>query len=889
MEGINILQTKQIPQAAVHVDLDGADHIFHRHGWQYDYNDDPLFETGMENLLTFLEQSGIRATLFLIASVLDDPRKQDLLSEAVNRGHEVASHSLNHPSFDRLDREKKRVEIAESREKIETQLGVPVRGFRTPDYLVDRDCLELLDEYGYAYDSSAFPTSDFAKRLNTPALMDGPHRPLFDRPLMELPLPDYKPAPFPFNPSYSLVLGNSYFRFGLKRFRKTGLPLILLFHLTDFSEPLPRERLPGWRSKMYTLSHLSAGVKIERCQEMIDSVEQQYHITDTESLLAVHAEQPQVKAPVILSISTTHETGAAVFEGKTVKAALSEERMDRVKFSTQYPPTGSIQEAIRVSGINPRDIQDVLISGLSAKQLTSHLLKGQMADFLEFHGWIDYFPHFNKLLYRSFYLYRALSYRSVLSFLERTYGIRPRLHYVEHHLCHASAAYRTAPFDDALVVTSDGVGDDISFTVYAGKKGRLEKLNEIRYPHSFGQFYTACTQVLGFRGGRHEGKITGLSGFGKVDPELYSKVKSTIRRSGPDFALDKRYYSEGIVRRFSLQRMRAGENMFDVLGYRNYKTPLKKMLEGYSREDVAAVFQTILEEEVEKVVRPYAEETGLKNLALCGGVFANVKLNHSLFSNLGMEQVYIFPAMGDGGLSIGAALEYLQTRPESFDAVYWGPEYSEEEMEKELRAAKDKGLSYRREENIEKTIAELLAQDKVIARFNGRMEFGPRALGNRTILYSTTDREANDWLNRRLRRTEFMPFAPIVMMEHAHELFEGMEGKEHALKFMTIIVDCKDWTKEHCPAIVHVDGTARPQFVNEEINPSMYKILNHYYALTGLPILVNTSYNMHEEPIVCSAKDGVRAFLTSRLDYLAIGPYLAWLSNGDTQQRDENE
>jgi len=212
-----------------------------------------------------------------------------------------------------------------------------------------------------------------------------------------------------------------------------------------------------------------------------------------------------------------------------------------------------------------------------------------------------------------------------------------------------------------------------------------------------------------------------------------------------------------------------------------------------------------------------------------------------------------------------------------FDSVYWGPEFSDQELEAALVAAQKKGLQFRREENIEKAVAELLAQGKVVTRFNGRMEFGPRALGNRSILYSASDASANNWLNQRLRRSEFMPFAPVVMAEKASSLFKNITGTEHTCKFMTIILECTDWTKQHCPAIVHVDGTARPQFVTEEINRSMYRILTHYESLTGIPLLVNTSLNMHEEPIVCTPADAIRAFTASRLDYLAMGPILAWL------------
>ena len=688
---------------------------------------------------------------------------------------------------------------------------------------------------------------------------------------------DYGPGPFPFHPSYSLVLGRRYFRSRLKKFRKTGNPLVFLFHLTDVAEPLPAEWLPNFRARLMTLSHLSSETKIARCQDMLDEVSENYELTDTATLMDDSMDTASQKKTLVMAISTTHETGTALFDGDELKAAISEERIDRVKLSTKYPPVGSMAAAVKSAGVDPSEITDLIVAGLPARQLLPRMWRGFWSDVSDFHGFNDYFPHFVKALYRSFYFYRATRYSTILKAFKDLFGTTPKIHFVEHHLCHAASVYRTAPFDDALIVTCDGVGDDLSLTVSEGRNGTITRLAEIPYPHSFGQFYTACTQILGFRGGRHEGKITGLSGFGKIDKELYDKVKSTIKRSGPDFALDKRYYSEGFIRGFSFGKLSRGESLFDALQYRNYKRPLKKLLEGYSREDVAAVFQLLLEEEMEKVVRPFAERTGLKNLALAGGVFANVKLNNALFRALNMEQLYIFPAMGDSGLAVGAALEFQQAKPKSFDSVYWGPSFSDDEMERAIKAAADKGLQYRREENVEKAIAQHLADGKVVARFNGAMEFGPRALCNRTIMYRASDPSANKWLNDRLNRTEFMPFAPVALAERADKLFKDIEGTEHACKFMTTILECTDFTKEHCPAIVHVDGTARPQLVTEEINPSAYRVLKYYEELTGVPLFVNTSYNMHEEPIVCTPEDGVRAFLDSRLDFLAMGPFIAWL------------
>jgi carbamoyltransferase len=865
--------------AVIHVDLDGARHIYEQHGWQYRYPDDPLFESGMKNLLSFLGKNRLRATLFAIADSVNDAAHLELLQEAVSQGHEIASHSLTHVKLNALDYSGKRREIGESRKILEKKLNITIKGFRAPNYSIDRQCMELLDEFDYRYDSSVFPTADYQERLQVAEVPQRPHYPLQGRQLLELPLPGYKPAPFPFHPCYSLILGQGYFNWGLRRFQRSGSPLVMLFHLTDFADPLPAERLRGFKARILTLSHIPSDRKTQRCQAMLNQVTKNNPVTDTMSLLEMQSGQSLDNDPVVLAISTTHETGSALFVGSELKAAISEERMDRVKFSTQYPPKRSIREVIRVAGIDPKRIDEVIISGLPAGKLVTKLLGGQLTDFFDYHGFIDYFPHFNKALYRSFYLYRALGYRSILKHLKQEYGIEPNIHFVEHHLCHAAAAYRTAPFDDALIVTADGVGDDVSITISTGKDRKIERLKEIRYPHSFGQFYTACTQVLGFRGGRHEGKITGLSGFGKVDPELYQKVKSTIKRSGPDFKLDKRYYSEGIIRGLGLGKMKEGESLFDALQYRNYKTPLKRLLKGYPREDVATVFQQLLEEEMFKIVEPYAKQTGLRNLALCGGLFANVKLNSDLYTRLGMDQVYIFPHMGDGGLSVGAFLEFFQAQPKPFNTVFWGPEYSEAEMEAALKAAHVEGIRYEKPDNPEDRAAILLAGHKIIARFNGRMEFGPRALCNRSILYHAGDPEANKWLNKRLKRTEFMPFAPVVLEEEATNLFEEVEGKEHACQFMTIIVKCNDFTKEKCPAITHVDGTARPQFVSDDTNPGMYRILKKYHELTGIPLLVNTSFNMHEEPIVCSPHDAIRAFLSSRLDYLAMGPFLAWIDD----------
>lgn len=274
------------PSAIVHVDLDGGVDIFKVHGWTYSAANDLIFESGVESFLKLFEERSIRATFFTIADSLKEPRKKELLLEIVRRGHEIASHSVTHPRFADLTSEGKHREIAESREKLERLPGVKIRGFRAPGYEIDRECLNLLARYDYEYDASVFPTKRFARRLELPSsVMMRPFRPLAEAPLWELPLPDHWPSPLPFNPSYSLLLGMNYFRLGLKRQLRRGLPVVLLFHLIDAAAPLPTEMLNGWKSKLFTLSGLSQLKKINLCRQMLDLISRDFCISTTDTLL----------------------------------------------------------------------------------------------------------------------------------------------------------------------------------------------------------------------------------------------------------------------------------------------------------------------------------------------------------------------------------------------------------------------------------------------------------------------------------------------------------------------------------------------------------------------------------------------------------------------------
>jgi carbamoyltransferase len=423
--------------------------------------------------------------------------------------------------------------------------------------------------------------------------------------------------------------------------------------------------------------------------------------------------------------------------------------------------------------------------------------------------------------------------------------LQPKLRRVEHHRAHAANAYYTSGFDEALIVTLDGYGSGLAGSINVGRGGQIERLHGLEYPHSLGTFYEMVTSALGFTPSRHEGKIVGLAAYG--DPAVLGDIlRSRFVQSNGGFR---------IVETNNVYFARLLANQFPKI-------------------DVAAAYQRVLEEVATNYVSQYIKKTGLRNLVLSGGVVANVKLNQRLRDIPGVDGIFIHPNMGDGGCGTGAALLEFAGQPATMkrlNDVYLGPQFTGDQMVDALKRAQLPFTEYR---PIEPKIAMLLAAGKVVARFDGRMEYGPRALGHRSILYHAKEPAVNQWLNQRLGRTEFMPFAPATLFEHRDANYLHIKGAEYAAQFMTITFDCTESMKRDCPAAVHVDGTARPQLVSAESSPGFHRILTEYYKLTGIPSVINTSFNMHEEPIVCTPDDAVRAFLQGNLDYLAMGNFL---------------
>lgn len=566
----------------------------------------------------------------------------------------------------------------------------------------------------------------------------------------------------------------------------------------------------------------------------------------------------------VLSFSQEHEAGATIVKDGKILAAINEERLTRVKNQDGFPEK-SLKAVFEIANLKSDEIKHVIIPEMSkATDFFRNVIPLYPINLFskantQFPGLVEMLKQFLmsfQILVRS-YLRVGISHYRDNRRLRKMFP-KARFHRVEHHITHAAAAFFTSGFNKALIISSDYWGDFASTMVAIGQDKDINVVSRSYFPHSMGHYYATITKWLGFRANRHEGKIVGLAAYGNPNSPVYNLIKDLLVCDGLTL---KAPYMMG---RMWHPKIRLFKNNL-----------MRKIKEKYSREDISAAFQRRFEEVFVELAKNCVAKFKIDKVVLVGGCFANVKMNQHIFEVDGINEIFVFPNMSDGGISTGAAL-YYDNRENGhitgrLNDVYFGPEYTGEEIESALKSA---NLVYHHVPEIEKKIAQLLVERKVIARFNGRMEFGPRALGNRSILYAATDPSVNDWLNKRLGRTEFMPFAPVTLEEFADKCYKNLKGAEYTAQFMTITFDCTDFMKKHSPATVHVDGTARPQIISEKINPSYYKIVKEYYKLTGIPSIVNTSFNMHEEPIVRSPQDAIRAFKLGHLDYLAIGNYL---------------
>lgn len=556
---------------------------------------------------------------------------------------------------------------------------------------------------------------------------------------------------------------------------------------------------------------------------------------------------------IILGVAFLSDASACVLRDGRIVAAVSEERLNRIKLWNGVPHK-AIAEVLRIAGISLSDVDYIATHGLAPAARERAPFEAKAA--LIKAGDIDErtkerqlavlwsrFEHENNV-----YANRTPAYLQEVSALGRPVKLYP------HHKCHASTAYFGTEWDEATVLTADGWGEDASHTVSKGKSLDLQLLANSNTFDSLGYFYGSVTKALGFIPHRHEGKILGLAAHCKE-----SKSYHTLRKMVDVDLTNHRFVGrmeEGLyVPRFENDALRA-------------------LVSQYPREDVAAGAQRVLEETVCSHVENLGADA--RRLAVAGGIFANVKLNQRLAELPNVSEIRVFPNMGDGGLSVGAAwlahTELTRQRPEKWKTCYLGHAPSEDAI---VAALSGSGLEYRRSENVQEEIGAFLAAGKVVARCVGAMEFGPRALGHRSILYHAREPEVNQWLNDRLNRSEFMPFAPATLESEADKYYRGLDKVRESAHFMTVTCDCTERMLKEAPAAVHVDRTARPQLIDRDRNPDFHGILTSYFKHTGQPTVINTSFNMHEEPIVCSAEDAVRAFVSGGLDVLALGDFIA--------------
>jgi carbamoyltransferase len=561
---------------------------------------------------------------------------------------------------------------------------------------------------------------------------------------------------------------------------------------------------------------------------------------------------------LILSLhSGPHDSSAALFDDYAVLAAVAEERLNRKKGSGGFPEA-SVAEVLRIAGVERRDLDVVVCTRgfFRRRYFTYWRPHERLREGLRRIAGAEKTREMNvvvgKLGRSAEEVFDAAAFLADL-------GLRPdaRLFFANHHFAHALPSLFFTDWQEALLYTADGSGDQVYYSHNLFRDGRLTNLygddrwlGRAHPSGSLGLAYGFVTEALGFRMNRHEGKLTGLAAYG--EPSLLPEMQRHFRvtedgRIEMDFANDR-----GLRERF------------------------RALAATDTRENAAASVQALLEWGIRESALRLLERHGVRRLGLAGGVFANVRLNRLLAESLPVDEVFVVPPMGDDGLVIGGALQYLLDRDGlpawlaqryRLDHVYWGGEHG---ARTSSIFAGVPGLVRHDGDPVRHT-AKWLAEGRIGALYDGRMEYGPRALGARSILASPLDAAVNQRLNERLQRSEFMPFAPVVAEADAAAVFDIGSVNRYAARFMTICCDVRPEWRERIPAVVHIDHSARPQIVARADNRLYFDILAAFKARTGLPVLVNTSFNVHEEPIVNRPEECGRALADGRVDFVVTG------------------
>jgi carbamoyltransferase len=569
----------------------------------------------------------------------------------------------------------------------------------------------------------------------------------------------------------------------------------------------------------------------------------------------------------ILGLNAYHGDAAAalVVDGELV-AAAEEERFNRIKHVAGFPSLAAAW-CLGEGGLEPRQLDHVAVSRDPRANVGQKLLRT--------------IRHGASARYLKARLQNAAKIRDVRTALADALGlvpddVRAQVHNVEHHQAHVASAFLVSPFHEAAILSVDGFGDFCSTMTAVGRGSSFQVLDRVLFPHSLGIYYAAFTQWLGFPEYGDEGKVMGLAPYGDPAPHLKT-MRDVLQETGDLFALNLDYFThdkEGVDMTWDEGSPRIGRIYSDKLveAFGPARDPADEITKHY--EDVAGAVQKRLEEIYLHIVDRLQQRTGMDNLCLAGGVALNAVANGRIRPETAFDGLYVQPAAGDSGTAVGAAYYvWNQTlgRPRGYvmQHAYTGPDYSDDEIAGALQAA---GLAGERldDDSLFRTVAERLAEGDVVGWFQGRMEFGPRALGHRSIVADPRRAEMKDVLNARIKHREpFRPFAPSILADAAGDWFE----QEYESPFMVLVYKTKPDKRSRIPAVNHVDDTGRVQTVERDVEPRYYRLIEEFARLTDVPVLLNTSFN-ENEPIVMTPSEAVETFRKTRMDLLVLGNYV---------------
>jgi len=594
----------------------------------------------------------------------------------------------------------------------------------------------------------------------------------------------------------------------------------------------------------------------------------------------------------ILGISAFyHDSAAALIIDGTIIAAAQEERFSRKKHDYRYP-YNAVQYVLSEANLKLSQIDHIVF---------------YEKPFLKFERLLETYLAFAPSGFKSFSLSMPIWLREKLfqkKYLfdnlkdhDENFNDINKINFSEHHYSHAASAFYPSPFEEAVILTLDGVGEWATTTVSIGKKHEIKMIKEIHFPHSLGLIYSAFTYYTGFKVNSGEYKVMGLAPYGEPKYRDIIVDKLVDIKDDGSFRLDMSYfnYATGLTmtnKKFS--------NLFGQPVRDPKKNPLTQF-----HMDIAASVQAVTEEIVLKMSQSIANEYKVKNLCLAGGVALNCVANGKILKNKIFDNIWIQPAAGDAGGSLGAALAYWYKElgnprdifKDQMKGSYLGPSFNEEEIEKELKLLK---ANYKKinSENLIEIVANELSKEKTIGWFQGKMEFGPRALGGRSIIADPRSEKMQKELNLKVKfRESFRPFAPSILIEDVSDWFELKNESPYMLlvadvkKKLQIQMSKEDQTlfgidklnikRSSIPAVTHIDYSARVQTVHKETNPRYHNLLKKFKEITGCPVLVNTSFNVRGEPIVCSIKDAFNCFMGTNLDILVCENFILYKNDQD--------